>query len=193
MTAFLDLVIGILRPAAFFGALSAAVFCLIDWLVRTRRVAPFSPLARFARNTIDPLIRPVERSVVRAGGQPSAAPLWALVFVVLGGIVLITLLQFARDQLLLMGAMSARGPGGVAAVLISWTFSVLKIALIVRVLCAWIRVSPYSRWVRWAFVLTNPILDPLGRIVPPIGMIDVTPIVAYLALSLLESGLLAVL
>ena len=45
-----------------------------------------------------------------------------------------------------------------------------------------------SRWVRWSFVLTEPILRPLRKIIPPLGMIDITPIVAYFLLRLLQSA-----
>ena len=38
-----------------------AVICLIDWLVRTRRINPFNPVARFFRSSVDPLLAPVER------------------------------------------------------------------------------------------------------------------------------------
>ncbi|MFP5354024.1 MAG: YggT family protein [Gemmatimonadota bacterium] len=51
---------------------------------------------------------------------------------------------------------------------------------------SWVRVSPYSRWVRWAYTLSEPILRPLRQIVPTLGMIDITPIIAYLLLGLLE-------
>jgi YggT family protein len=40
--------------------------------------------------------------------------------------------------------------------------------------------------VRWSFVLSEPILKPLRSVIPPLGMIDVTPIIAYFALSLLQ-------
>jgi YggT family protein len=66
----------------------------------------------------------------------------------------------------------------------------LQIALLVRVLSSWVRVSPYSRWVRWAFVLTEPILRPLRRIIPPFGMMDVTPIAAYFLIVIVSGFLL---
>ena len=47
-------------------------------------------------------------------------------------------------------------------------------------------MSPYSPWVRWAFTLSEPILRPLRQVVPTLGMVDVTPIIAYLLLGLLE-------
>lgn len=163
-----------------------ALICAIDWLVRTRRLNPFSPVARFFRESVEPLMAPVERQIVRAGGVPSNAPWWSLAAVVLGGIVFLSLFDFVRGQLAAFQFASQGGTRGVVRMLIQWTFALLRMALIVRVICSWIRVSPYSRWVRWAFTLSEPILRPLRQIIPTIAMIDVTPIIAYVVLGLLE-------
>jgi len=45
--------------------------------------------------------------------------------------------------------------------------------------------------VRWAFQLSEPILRPLRQIVPTLGPIDITPIVAYVLLRILEWVLLS--
>jgi YggT family protein len=185
-----DAVLGVLRVAFFVLAALLAVVSLIDWLVRTRRLNPFTPVARFVRQHVDPLFAPVERRIVRAGGLPTSAPWWTLAAVVLAGIVILSLLGFFRGQI--VGAMLAaeRGPSGVARLVVFWAFQVMSIALIVRVISSWIRVSPYSKWIRWSFVLTEPILRPLRAVIPPIGMIDVTPIVAFFLLRLVESFIL---
>ena len=176
----------IVRYVFFAAAVVAAGIFLLDWLVRTRRISPFSPIARFSRSVVDPLIAPVERSVVRAGGLPTSAPWWALVAVVVGGLVILYLLEFLITQVALLGAAASSGPSGILRILLYWTFAILRIALLVRVVSSWLRMSPYSRWVRWAFNLTEPILRPLRGVVPPLGMIDVTPLVAYFVLYLLE-------
>jgi YggT family protein len=182
-----------LRVVVFAAAVVAGAACLLSWLVRTRRVSPFSPVARFVRRAVDPLIAPMERRVVRAGGVPTSAPWWTLVLVVVGGIVLLSLVDFLFRQLIGAAAATSRGSMGVVALLVSWTFGLLQIALIVRVLSSWVGGSPYSPWLRWAFVLTEPILGPLRRIVPSIGMIDITPIVAYFLLRILQSVILGLL
>jgi YggT family protein len=186
-----DVVLGMLRVAFFAVAALTAVICAIDWLVRTRRVNPFSPVARFFRQTIDPLLAPVERRLVRAGGTPAAAPWWALVAVVVGGIVVLSVVSFVRSQLIGVVTAAYMGPMGIYRLLVTWIFTILQIALIVRVVSSWIQVSPYSVWVRWSFVLTEPILRPLRSILPPLGMIDISPIVAYFVLRLLQWFLLS--
>ncbi|HUF27910.1 MAG TPA: YggT family protein [Gemmatimonadaceae bacterium] len=188
-----DAFLAVLRVALFIAAVLLAVVALLDWMVRTRRINAFSPIARFTRSTVDPLLRPIEARVVRAGGMPSAAPWWALVVVIVGGIVLLTLLGFLRGQFVAAVTAPQRGAIGVILLLVRWTFGILKIAIIVRVISSWIRVSPYSKWVHWAYRLTEPILAPLRRVIPTIGMIDLTPLVAYFGLWILEGFIVALL
>ena len=183
--------LGVLRVGLFYAALALAVVFGVDWLVRTRRLNPFGPVARFFRASVDPMLAPVERTVVRAGGTPASAPWWALVFVVVGGILLIQLLGFVGDQLGSLASAASAGPGGILVFLASATVAVLRIALLVRVVTSWVRVSPYSPWVRWAYALTEWLLAPLRRVIPTIGMIDISPIVAYYLISLVGGALVS--
>lgn len=188
--AVFDTTLHFLQIGFFAAAAVLAVICLVDWLVRTRRINAFGKVARFFRQSVDPLMAPIERQIIRSGGVPSSAPWWALAGAVFGGIVLLSLLSFIRGQLYNAMFAAQEGPRGIVRIVISWTFAVLQLAILVRVIISWIRVSPYSRWVRWAFVLSEPILRPLRRVIPALGMIDITPIIAYFALGLLESFLI---
>jgi YggT family protein len=178
-----DLGLYLLRVALFWVAVAFGVVLGIDWLVRTRRLSPFSAIARFFRSAVDPLLLPIERRVVRAGGLPSSAPWWALGLVVVGGIVLIEVLGYARAMVAEFAGASAIGASGIALVLVRWTFLLLEIALIVRVIASWLALSRYSRWVRWAFGLTEWMLRPIRRIVPPVAMFDLSPLIAWVLLS----------
>lgn len=193
MLSAIDALLGVLRVVIFVIAAVALVVFTVDWLVRTRRISPFGAVARFFRRVIDPLIVPVERRVVRAGGLPASAPWWALVVIVLGGLVLLALLEFIRGQLAFAAAAGGVGARGVIAVIITWTFGILQLALIVRVISSWVRVSEYSRWVRWTIPLTEWLLRPLRRLIPPIGgMIDLSPLVAFFVLVIAKSLLLSI-
>ena len=181
----LDVTIELLGRVLFVLAAVLFLVFAIDWLVRTRRLSPFGAVARFFRRVVDPLLEPVERRVVRMGGMPSAAPWWALVAAVVGGILLILLLR-ALQGVVLQVAIASQSPRGLYALLVAWTFSVLWFALIVRVASTWLRLSPYSRWIRWSVSLTEWLLRPLRRWIPPVGMIDVSPIAAIILLWMAE-------
>ena len=183
----------ILRVVLLWAALAMAGIAIVDWMVRTRRLSPFGPVGRFFRQYVDPRIEPLERRVVRAGGLPASAPWWALAAVIVGGLVLMALVDFVGRLLADVYRGVNGGPGGIAFLLLSWVFAILQIAIIVRVIASWLPIGPHSKWVRWAFTLSEPILRPLRRLIPTYRTIDFSPIVAYFLLMIVEGAVLGML
>lgn len=163
-----------------------AVVAVLDWAARTRRLNPFGGIARFTRTRVDPRLAGVERQVVRAGGQLAMTPWWALVAYVIGAALLIALVDGAIGLVLDAQLAVGRGAVGVLFLLVRWTFAFLRIALIVRVVMSWLPRLAHSRWVSWSFGATDWMLRPLRRVVPSLGVMDITPIVAYFALVIVE-------
>ena len=66
--------------------------------------------------------------------------------------------------------------------------TILGFAIIIRALLSWVSIDPYNPLVQILFQITEPILAPLRRIIPPIGgMMDITPIVALIILQVLQA------
>lgn len=74
---------------------------------------------------------------------------------------------------------------------ISVLFYALSIAIVARVLLSWFNVDPFHPVIAFLDQITEPILSPLRRVIPPIGMIDITPIVALVLLQIVERILLS--
>jgi YggT family protein len=72
-------------------------------------------------------------------------------------------------------------------------FFILQFAIIIRALMSWFNPSPDNPVARIVYEITEPVLAPLRRIVPRIGMIDITPIVAILLMQVIESVLVTTL
>jgi len=185
MLATYVMVVAGIRVGLLYAGIVVAVICAFDWAVRTRRINPFNRVARFFRGSVDPLMLPVERVILRAGGAPASAPWWALVAFAVFGIALISLLEFLGGVFYQVAVVSGQ-PSQAPLLLLSWAFAFLKLALMVRVLSSWFPVSPYSKWVRWSYVLTDWLIKPLRRVIPLLGMIDITPIVAWFLIGLIQ-------
>lgn len=184
---------GIVRFALLGAGIAMALFAAADWAVRTRRISPFSGIARFTRSRIDPRLAGIERQVVRAGGHPSATPWWGLVAYIVVASLVIAALDMLVGLLRDAAMATTLGGAGVLALLVRWAFSFLRFALLVRVLSSWFPRFAESPWIRWTHPVTEWLLRPLRRIIPNIGMIDITPIVAYFILVLGESLVISVL
>jgi YggT family protein len=174
-------------------SVTALLLALGSWVVTTRRVSPFGRTARLIRSLTDPVMTPIERFVLRRGGNPRHAPWWLLGIVIVGGILLITIVQWAVGAWYSTAAQVQTGSRGVVRVVIYFAGQLVLIALIVRVIGSWFGAGRYSRWMRPAYLLTDWLVEPLRRFVPPLGMFDITPIIAWFLLQLLLSVLMRVI
>jgi YggT family protein len=176
----------VLRSVLFGLGLVFAAVAIADWAARTRRINPFGGAARFLRGNIDPQLAGIERQVLRAGGHPSATPWWALVAYAVVAALLLAALDMIEGLVREMVFATAMGGRGFLVLVVRWTFAFLRCALLVRVVASWFPRAAGSPWLRWSFGATEWMLRPLRRVIPSFGMVDITPIVAYFALQLIE-------
>lgn len=73
--------------------------------------------------------------------------------------------------------------GGLIVVIIQ----ILTFAIIARSLLSWFPQSPNNPLVRILFQVTEPVLAPFRRIIPRLGMMDLSPIVAIISLQIVAS------
>ena len=73
-------------------------------------------------------------------------------------------------------------------------FGVLDLAILARVLISWFRPDPDNPLVRIVWEITEPIMRPLRRIIPPLGgTLDITPMIALFLLEVVQRFLMAAL
>jgi YggT family protein len=72
-------------------------------------------------------------------------------------------------------------------------FALLELAILARVLLSWFRVDPYHPAVAFLYQITEPILRPLRNVIPPLGMMDISPIVAMLLLGIIRQIIQAII
>lgn len=72
---------------------------------------------------------------------------------------------------------------------ISFLCNALAIIIFVRAILSWFAISPYEPIMVFLYRITEPILAPLRRIIPRIGMIDITPVIAIVILLLIPQFL----
>ncbi len=73
--------------------------------------------------------------------------------------------------------------------LLSSILTLFTYAVVARAVLSWIRPNPYNPLVRFLNRITDPIMRPLERLIPPIGGLDVTPIVAIVLIQLIRKSL----
>jgi YggT family protein len=186
-------VYSIVRAIVVLALAYASLVALTHWAVRSRRINPFGAWPRFMRRLSDPVLQPLERRVIAAGGNPQNAPLWLLGIVIGGGLVLMSLTAWLFDAAARLSWMAQSGPRMWVESLVSFTFTVLMTAILIRVIASWLGIGPYRRWMRPIMALTSWLIDPIRRILPPVGMFDFSPMVAWLVLYVVRGFVLGML
>ena len=77
---------------------------------------------------------------------------------------------------------------------VSLFFQVYEFLVLVRVLLTWVHISPYHPAIQLLYRITDPILNPIRRLVPPVGgTLDLSPVVALILLEIVQRVLISVL
>ena len=73
---------------------------------------------------------------------------------------------------------------------INLIFTVYSAMIVVRLLASWIPQVQHYKFMHFVYYYTEPYLAFFRRLIPPLGMIDLSALVAFLALGLLKSFVL---
>ncbi len=71
--------------------------------------------------------------------------------------------------------------------LINFLFQVYTLMLFARILASWVPQVNEYRIMQFIAYYTDPYLNLFRRIVPPLGMFDLSPIIAFLCLSFIQN------
>jgi len=181
------------RSIVLLALAFAATVALTHWAVRSRRINPFGAWPRLVRRISDPILLPLERRVINAGGNPQNAPLWLLGLVIGGGLLLLSLTQWLIGTAAGLVLLAQGGVRVWMRVLMSAVFTILMAAILIRVIGSWLGIGPYRKWMRPVYALTNWLIDPIRRILPPVGIFDFSPMVAWLVLYVVRGFVLGLL
>lgn len=68
-------------------------------------------------------------------------------------------------------------------------FWIYMIMLFIRIISSWIPEWRDTTFIRFVSFYTDPYLNFFRQFIPPIGMLDISPIVAFFCLQVIEVGL----
>ena len=171
----------VLRTLVILALVYATVVALTHWAIRNRRLNPFGPWPRFVRKISDPLLLRLERRIVTAGGSPQNAP-WLVGLVIGGGLILLSLMHWLIGIAATLSLAASGGPRVWLRLVVNAVFTILMGAILIRVIASWFGIGPYRRWMRPIVALTSWLIEPIRRVLPPFGMFDFSPMVAWLVL-----------
>ena len=151
---------------------------LLRFLLQWVRADFYNPISQFLVKATAPVLRPMRSLIPGFGGIDLAALVLAWLLKTLE-IVLILLVRGSDDPL--WGAFFWALPELVALLI-----NIFLIAILIQVIMSWLNPSAYNPAVSLLYSLTEPILRPARRVLPPISGLDLSPMLAMIGLIVLK-------
>ncbi len=151
---------------------------------------PFGWTSRTLRRLTDPFVVPVRGALRQVGIDPKFAPLVVILVSILLGYFLLQLV--ATIAMTVTGVITSLQTGAIISVLGFILYGLISIYILLvfmRIIFSWGMVSYSNRIMRFLVDTTEPLLGPLRRIIPPLGPMDISPIVAFLILWLFQAAI----
>ena len=151
---------------------------------------PFSRPSLLIRQLSDPFVFRMRRGLMGFGIDPKYSPVVViLIAILLGWFVLQLAETLAYTSAGLLNSVRHGAMVSALGFIIYGAVSLYIIFIFMRIVFSWGMVSYSNRIMRFLVKTTEPLLGPLRRIVPPLGMLDISPIVAFLILWLFQQAI----
>ncbi len=166
----------------------------LRFMMQAVRADYYNPVSQFVVKATNPLLVPLRRVIPGVAGQDLAS--LALAVAVL--LAKLLLLQAIGARGVAVGGsvlfLQTAGVGALAWIacvdLVALLINIVFFAIIIQVILSWVAPGTHNPVASLLFALTQPVLRPIQRVVPPIGGLDLSPLVAIIALQLLKMLLL---
>lgn len=175
MSALTD--IGNLLVQTFFNLFLVAV--LLRLLLQLARADFYNPISQFLVKVTKPVLQPLRRVIPGVLGIDMAAVVLALALQMLATSLLLLLHGLALINPLTLLIWAALG-------CIGMIINIYFVAILVSIILSWIAQGSYNPAVILLHQLTEPVMAPFRRILPPMGGLDLSPIFVFLSINVLQ-------
>ncbi|MEP6912435.1 MAG: YggT family protein, partial [bacterium] len=166
------------------------ILVLLRLIANYTDLNPFTWSALTIRRLTDPLITPVRRALVGFGVDPKYAPLVTiLIAILLGWFGLQLLASLANTVAGVLLSVQHLAIVATIGYVLYGLLAVYTLLIFIRIVFSWAMLTYSNRVMRFLLNVTEPLLGPLRRIIPPLGMFDISPIVAFIILWLFQAAI----
>ena len=137
----------------------------------------YNPLSQFLIKVTNPVVIPARR-IVPSIGKLDAASVVVMLLLQIAQLAIVALLgqvEFGLQFLLLFALRK----------LLLTLLMTCFVLIIARVIISWVAAHSRHPIIPLVYQLTEPVLRPISRLIPPIGGIDLSPLFALVALRFL--------
>lgn len=151
---------------------------MLRFLLGVVRADFYNPISQFLVRITNPLLIPL-RKILPGFGKIDVAAIVLMLVLSVAMLLIIVLLRGTGVSVLPLLLMAV-------GELVMLAINVFLVAIIVQVIISWINPGSYNQVNSLLQSLTNPVLRPFRRLIPPLSGIDLSPLFALIGLQVLK-------
>lgn len=153
---------------------------MLRFLLQASQADYYNPLSQSVVKITQPVVRPFQAFLGPVLGRFDMATLAAAF--VLKAVSIVAILQIAGIGMPPLTQVAIGAVAGIANAILKIYF----FALIVMIILSWVAPNASHPGALLVMQLVEPIMAPVRKVIPPLGMIDLSPIVVFIAISLID-------
>ncbi|WP_106475844.1 YggT family protein [Phytohalomonas tamaricis] len=153
---------------------------MLRFLLHCSRADYYNPLSQAIVKATSPLVNPLQKLLRPVGPIDIATLVVALIIKAVGIIIVLAIIGYGMPPIgnLLIAALA-----GVANAILKIYF----FAMIIMIILSWVAPQANHPGALLVYQITEPVMSPVRRVIPPLGMIDLSPIVVFLLINILDA------
>jgi len=155
---------------------------LLRFLLQLVRADFYNPISQFLVKVTNPLVIPVRRLVPGFAGMDMASLLLAVLLQMVGIAALVFIHYHALPS---VGLLLVGGLLGVIALLVNIYF----FALLAMIILSWVAAGSRHPAIYLLYQITEPVMAPFRRVLPPMGGLDFSPILVFILINVIQIAL----
>jgi YggT family protein len=155
------------------------VAMLLRFLLQLVRADFYNPICQFLVKATNPLVVPLRRVIPGFGGIDLATLVLAMILQMSAIVILLLVNGLGLPNPVLIVAWAALG-------ILSLLVNIYFFALLAMIILSWVAAGSNHPAIRLLYQITEPVMAPFRKILPPMGGLDLSPILVFVLINVIQ-------
>ena len=151
---------------------------LLRFLLQLVKADFYNPISQFIVKATSPALKPLRKVIPGFGGIDVASLVLAWIVATLK--IFVIQLITAKSGLFLLALLLA------IPAIVDLFFNIFLFSILIMVILSWVSPGGYNPAIGLLYSLTDPVMKPFRKIIPPMGGLDLSPMIVMVVIVLLQ-------
>lgn len=166
------------------------ILVLLRFILQMVRADFYNQVSQFVVRATTPPLKLLRRIIPGLGGQDIAALVLCMLIVMLKYLILRVLGSGAIELANVVAPIASVGIAGLLLIgiaeILAMFINIFIFAIIIMVIMSWVNPGGYNPVVGLISSISQPVMRPIHKFIPPLGGLDLSPLFATLALMVVK-------